>query len=63
MPTAIESLKVIYGLCRDGMGVGGSGLNVRRSLGSVARAWPKGRSRGLMKTNPSLCCLGDRSES
>lgn len=42
---------------------GVEGLNVIHSLGSVASARPEGRSEGLMKTNPSLCCLGNRAES
>lgn len=63
MPAAIESLKVIYGPCRDGVGLRCWGLNVIRSLASEARPWPEGRSQGLMKTNPSLCCPGNRSES
>lgn len=43
-------------------GSGGGGLNVIHSLGSVASAWPEARSQGLMKTNPSLCCPGNRPE-
>lgn len=65
MPATIGSLKVILSPCRDEVG-----LNVIRNPGSVASAWPKKSkgvfvSRGLMKTNPSLCCClgaGQRAE-
>lgn len=61
MPALIESLKVSSNPSRVREGLWG-GLNVIHSLGSVASEWPEGRSVGLMKTNPSLCCLGNRPE-
>lgn len=70
MLAVIESLKVRCSPSRVGgswggryKGGGGAGLNVSHSLGTVASAWPEGRSAGQMKTNPSLCCSGNRPES
>lgn len=57
MPAVAQSLKVRRSPCWNW--VASWGLNVIFSLAPWC-ARPEGRLRGLMKTNPSLCCPGSR---
>lgn len=57
MLLARRSLKVIYSPCRE------TGLRAKWHSQSGQCVWPEGRSQGLMKTNPSLCCPGNRPQN